>query len=128
MISAGFSSIMVAGYSKTKDIRTTGILLQLIIKDQMGKLPLLKISANRRYLLTADDSPFFWLGDTAWELFHRLSIEDASVYLKDRSSKGFNVIQAVLLAELDGLDTPNAYGERPLQDNDPAQPREAYFK
>jgi hypothetical protein len=42
--------------------------------------------------------------------------------LKDRASKGFTVIQAVLLAELDGLRTPNAYGHRPLVDDDPARP------
>ena len=32
-----------------------------------------------------------------------------------------------MLAELDGLNDPNAYGERPLVDNDPARPNEAYF-
>jgi hypothetical protein len=78
--------------------------------------------------VTADGRPFFWLGDTAWELFHRLSREDAEVYLKNRSSLGFTVVQAVVLAELDGLNDPNAYGERPLTDNDPATPNERYFE
>jgi hypothetical protein len=32
----------------------------------------LRVSDNRRFLVKADDSPFFYLGDTAWELFHRL--------------------------------------------------------
>jgi hypothetical protein len=59
--------------------------------------------------VTADGRPFFWLGDTAWELFHRLNREEATRYLEDRASKGFTVIQAVALAELDGLNTPNAY-------------------
>ena len=27
---------------------------------------------ERRFLVTEDGTPFFWLGDTAWELFHRL--------------------------------------------------------
>ena len=35
-------------------------------------LPRLKVSENHRYLVTDDGRPFFWLGDTAWELFHRL--------------------------------------------------------
>jgi hypothetical protein len=26
----------------------------------------LSVSANQRYLQTADGKPFFWLGDTAW--------------------------------------------------------------
>jgi hypothetical protein len=38
------------------------------------------------------------------------------------------VIQAVVLAEMDGLHTPNAYGDKPLIDDDPTKPNEAYFK
>ncbi|NIM47925.1 MAG: DUF4038 domain-containing protein [Gemmatimonadales bacterium] len=85
-------------------------------------LPGLKVSENRRFLVTDTGDPFFWLGDTAWELFHRLDREEADRYLEDRASKGFTVIQAVALAELDGLNTPNPYGHLPLEDNDPARP------
>ena len=81
-----------------------------------------------RYLVTERGEPFFYLGDTAWELFHRLTREEADLYLTDRAAKGFTVIQAVALAELDGLNTPNAYGDTPLHRNDPAQPNEAYFR
>lgn len=88
----------------------------------------LNISVNRRYLRFDDGAPFFWLGDTAWELFHRTTLEEAEVYLENRRQKGFTVIQAVALAELDGLNTPNAYGERPLADNNPLQPNESYFQ
>ena len=88
----------------------------------------LRVSEDKRYLITADGEPFFWLGDTAWELFHRLDQKEASLYLKNRASKGFNVIQAVVLAELDGLNTPNPYGDTPLLNNDPSKPNEAYFK
>lgn len=88
----------------------------------------LQVSANNRFLQTADGKPFFWLGDTAWELFHRLTREEAEKYLKNRADKGFTVIQAVALAELDGLHDPNPYGEVPLENDDPAKPREAYFQ
>jgi hypothetical protein len=88
----------------------------------------LKVSGNHRFLVFADGSPFFYLGDTAWELFHRLSREEAERYLANRQGKGFTVIQAVVLAELDGLNTPNANGDRPLIDNDPSKPNEAYFR
>ncbi len=91
-------------------------------------LPRLKVSDNHRFLVTEDGRPFFYLGDTAWELFHRLDRDEAELYLKDRASKGFNVIQAVVLAELDGLHVPNANGDRPLIDDDPTRPNEAYFK
>jgi len=88
----------------------------------------LRVSENKRFLVKADGTPFFWLGDTAWELFHRLTREEADLYLKNRAEKGFTVIQAVVLAELDGLHDPNPYGEIPLENDDPTKPREAYFQ
>ncbi|MFT4032643.1 MAG: glycoside hydrolase family 140 protein [Siphonobacter sp.] len=88
----------------------------------------LRVSDNQRYLVHQDGTPFFWLGDTAWELFHRLNTEETNRYLKRRAEQGFTVVQAVVLAELDGLNTPSALGEKPLRNNDPAQPNEAYFR
>ncbi|MCB0151002.1 MAG: DUF4038 domain-containing protein, partial [Caldilineaceae bacterium] len=88
---------------------------------------MLKISENRRFLVHDDGTPFFYLGDTAWELLHRLTYEETARYLADRAAKGFTVIQAVVLAELDGLHTPNRNGDVPLIDDDPTQPNEAYF-
>jgi len=88
----------------------------------------IKVSQNKRFLETHDGKPFFWLGDTAWELFHRLNREEADLYLKNRADKGFTVIQAVALAEIDGLHDPNPYGEIPLENDDPTKPREAYFQ
>ena len=72
------------------------------------------VSENNRFLIFEDGTPFFWLGDTAWELFHRLTKNEAEQYLKNRLEKGFTVIQAVILAELDGLNIPNTEGEKPL--------------
>ena len=88
----------------------------------------LRVSANHRYLEHRDGTPFFYLGDTAWELFQRLTTKEAALYLDDRAGKGFTVIQAVALAELDGLSAPNAEGALPLVDNDPTRPNEAYFR
>ena len=88
----------------------------------------LKVSADGRYLVHDDGTPFFWLGDTGWELFHRLKKEEAITYFKKRAEQGFTVIQAVILAEFDGLHTPNAYGTVPLANDDPAKPNEAYFE
>lgn len=87
----------------------------------------IQISQNQRFLVDEDGAPFFWLGDTAWELFHRCDRDEAAFYLENRRQKGFNVIQAVVLAELDGLHTPNPYGELPLINDDPTQPNETYF-
>lgn len=80
-----------------------------------------------RYLMKENGEPFFWMGDTAWELLHRCSKEQIEMYLENRRAKGFNLIQTVILAELDGLRDPNVYGDLPLVDDDPTQPNEAYF-
>lgn len=90
-------------------------------------LPGLRVSDNGRYLESEEGRPFFWLGDTAWELFHRLNFEEASYFLRTRAEQGFTVVQAVLLAELEGVTTPNAGGRLPLKPGanglpDPAQP------
>jgi len=88
----------------------------------MASLGIPRVHAGHRFLEYPDGKPFFWLADTAWELFHRLTREEADHYLTMRAQQGFNVIQAVLLAELDGLDAPNANGHRPLLENDPTKP------
>jgi hypothetical protein len=101
-----------------------GGLAQPALRAAAAELPRLAVSDNRRFLVTSDGEPFFWLGDTAWEIFHRLDREQAARYLEDRAARGFTVIQAVALAELDGLDEPNPYGHRPLLDDDPTRPDE----
>ncbi|MCC6286973.1 MAG: glycoside hydrolase family 140 protein, partial [Chitinophagaceae bacterium] len=89
---------------------------------------LLKVTPNGHYLQYEDGTPFFWLGDTGWELFHRTTLEEAVKYLDNRKSKGFNVIQAVIISELDGIKGANKYGEVPLLNADPGQPNEKYFQ
>ena len=88
----------------------------------------LQPTRDGHYLQYEDGTPFFWLGDTGWELFHRLKKEEIEKYLENRKQKGFNVVQAVILAEFDGLRKPNQYGEIPLKDLDPTQPNEKYFE
>lgn len=80
----------------------------------------LTISANGRFLQTADGTPFFWMGDTAWRLFQRLTREEAVTYLDDRQSKGFNVVQ-VMIASSAG--EKNQYGREAFIGRNPGQPR-----
>ncbi|MBR9998144.1 MAG: glycoside hydrolase family 140 protein [Cyclobacteriaceae bacterium] len=109
-----------------KIIRITAILFCLISLNGLMAQQL-KISEDGRFMIRQDGKPFFFLGDTAWELFHRLNREEADLYLSNRADKGFTVIQTVVLAELDGLIDPNPYGQVPLKDLDPARPNEDYF-
>jgi len=90
-------------------------------------LETLKVASGGRYLQTESGRPFFYLGDTAWELFHRATREETDELLRDRSAKGFNVVQIVALPEFDGLRAKNAYGDLPFEGGDTSKPVEAYW-
>jgi hypothetical protein len=105
-----------------------GIFSSRIPASVAGETHSLRVSKDGHYLVFDDGSPFFYLGDTAWELFHRLNGEDAVRYLENRAEKGFTVIQAVVLPQLGEFNGPNAYGDSPLVDKDPTKPNEAYFR
>lgn len=95
----------------------------LITKSQQEFLSSkLMVSDNHRFLQYSDGTPFFYLGDTAWELFHRLTREEAKLYLEDRAKKGFTVIQAVAIAEFNGVEEPNAYGFLPFANKNVESP------
>lgn len=79
----------------------------------------LLVSENGRYLMTGDGKPFFWLGDTGWLIFSRLTREEADHYLEDRKQKGFNVIQAMLLHD---VPSRNVYLDSSLVRGNVAQP------
>ena len=81
----------------------------------------IKVAPNKRFLETIDGKPFFWLGDTDWELFHRMTREEAVEFIDIRSEQGFNVLQAVALAEFNGIRQPNRYGDYPLNNEDPTE-------
>ncbi len=95
--------------------------------DAAVTLPHLTVSADGHHLVTDQGAPFFYLADTAWDLFHRLTREEAEHYLATRAAQHFTVIQAVALGEHDGLRQPNAYGHVPFRTDaqgliDPRQP------
>jgi hypothetical protein len=87
----------------------------------------LKVSPNHRYFVDANDVPFYWLGDTQWDLFRDFTLEDTKSALVDRAAKGFSVIQVMVLG-VHGGTTPNVYGEQPFINDNPDTPNEAYFK
>jgi hypothetical protein len=80
----------------------------------------LVVSENGRFLQHENGLPFFWLGDTAWRLFHKLNRSEVETYLENRRQKGFNVVQAVLLFE---MPESNVYGDLALVNSNPAQPK-----
>lgn len=88
--------------------------------DKTSQPAHLKITDNGRYFTTTDGDPFFWLGDTGWLLFSKLTREEVETYLEDRSQKGFNVIQAMILHS---VSAENVYGDSALVQKNVAEPR-----
>jgi len=86
----------------------------------------LLIDQSRRFLTTKDGKPFFWLGDTGWQLFSKLDEGDVLKYLWDRKHKQFNVIQAHML-DWD-IRKPNAYGHIPFENYNIDKPNEQYWQ
>lgn len=86
-----------------------------------------RVSRNGRYFVDEQGEPFFWLGDTQWELFRAFTPEDAEAILARRKDQGFSVIQIMVTGLGDGS-RPNAAGQTPWVGHDPAHPDEAYFR
>src|SRR5688572_28815837 len=79
----------------------------------------LRISDNKRFFVNEKGQPFFWLGDTGWLLFSKLTREEAEKYLEDRRKKGFNVIQVMVLHTVSAA---NVYGDSALINRNVASP------
>ena len=90
-------------------------------------LPRVVVHPEGHYLCGADGSPFFWLGDTAWQLIQQTTRDECSYYLHARALQGFTVIQTVVLAEFDGVRAPTALGLLPFANQDPTRPNEEFF-
>jgi Protein of unknown function (DUF4038) len=88
----------------------------------------LTVSKDKRSIVNTDGLRFFYLADTCWEAVHRLTREDIDHLVAVRARQKFTALQVVCLAEFDGLNTPNRYGHRPLENNDPLKPVEAYWQ
>ena len=79
-----------------------------------GVIAMRKLVVNGRYLSWEDGEPFFYLGDTAWEIFHRLDREEMEYYFAQRARQGYTAVQGVVLAEFEGVTVPNVLGRLPL--------------
>lgn len=68
----------------------------------------LMVSANQRYLVHENGTPFFWLGNTSWLMPERLNRDEVEYYLTEERRNGYNVEQVQVLN-----DTPtfNIFGQ-----------------
>src|SRR5690606_2716952 len=109
-------AICAIGCEQSKNKTTTS---ENVIETVDQKFNRLEISDNNRYFVQANGEPFFWLGDTGWLMFNRLYREEIIQYIEDRKSKGFNVIQAMVLHSLEAV---NVYNDTALVDLDVSKP------
>ena len=109
-------------------IRTLLSLLFLLLAGQAKAAPWshgpLKVSENHRFLMHADGTPFFLLGETAWLLPQKLDRDEVKFYLDAVQEAGYNMVQMQVLNALPSI---NVYGQLsyiPPQGNDvdPAAP------
>ena len=87
----------------------------------------IRVSPSGRYFIDQNNEPFFWLGDTQWELFRAFSPADADAVLETRKRQGFSAIQIMITGLGDGS-MPDLAGQTPWVNHDPAAPNEAYFR
>lgn len=95
----------------------------------------LSVSENHRYLVDEKGKAYFWLGDTGWGLFQKLTRKEVDFYLKTRAKQGFTTIHAATVHKNPFI-TPeleNIYGDKAFEDevkmipaitpgNDPSDP------
>ena len=68
----------------------------------------LTVSENQRFLMHADGTPFFWLGETAWLMPERLNRDEVNFYLQRCAEAGYNMVQVQVLNDLPSY---NVYGQ-----------------
>lgn len=86
----------------------------------------LKLSENRRHLVHADGTPFFWLSCTAWNGVLRANPEDWGHYLRTRQEQDFTAIQFVS-THWRGL-TTDPYGETAFTGTEAIKLNPAFFQ
>ncbi len=99
--------------------------------EESGNMTI-NVSSNGRYFVDRNGGPFFWQGDTEWELFHLFSAPDAKALLQKRRDQGFSVIQVMVTGVYPEWGVMK--GMKPWKDtqawlnNNPLTPNEDYFK
>jgi len=87
-------------------------------------LPPLRVSENRRSLVTQEGSPFFWLADTAWWI-RRIAPAEVDLYLSTRERQRFTVVQ---IAPASGYTGTDYAGNTAFLDNSSDTPNEAFWR
>ncbi len=85
-----------------------------------------RVSQDGRYLVGQNGEPFFWLGDTQWDIFLSYSEQDAAAICENRRNQGFSALQIMILG-VGGGTRQNLRGDKPFVNDDPLTPNDRYF-
>lgn len=86
--------------------------------EESGNINQLNVS-EIGWFFTENGEPFFCLGDTSMLLFSKLDLDEADMYLENRSPKRFNAIKVRVVPE---VSVANAYGDSVLVNQDVVAP------
>jgi hypothetical protein len=93
----------------------------------------LRVAPDGRFLLTRRGRPYLIKGESAWLALANLSAAEQEAYLADRSARGFNLVE-VMLVNHDYTRSPNPVppanrlGQQPfLRAGELSTPNDAYF-
>ena len=108
----------------------TNLLATSVVDAQpQAKVPQLHLSANRRYLVDQNNTPFLLQGDAGWSLVTAASDAEVEQYLRNRRDKGFNAVIVELIEHRFCRRPPlNEVGDAPfVTPGDLSTPNEKYF-
>ena len=109
----------------------SGVLHVRVSPDEtpLETLGLPRVSPDKRYFVSANGEPWFYLADTAWELTWKSTMDELRAYLSDRKSKKFNAIQFCVISHMlngpNGL--PNQRQQTTFLNDDLTLPNPGYF-
>ena len=92
----------------------------------MDQILPIRVAANGRHFVDHRGQPFFWLGDTQWNLFRCHDFAEAKHILDNRRQKGFSVVQVMGLGFARQVQAGPLFGEA-FPEKDLSKPNEAYF-
>lgn len=95
--------------------------------DQVQERGRVVVSANGRFLMYENGEPFFWLGDTAWMLIDKMTLDEVATYLNRRAHQGYTVVQVAALGDDFASYKPNYLGLKGFLDDQYTEPDDRYF-
>ena len=90
-----FRTIAFPDYAGLNAKRGSFICRKIKTENRFMQHGSVRVSKDGTHLEHADRTPFFWLGDTAWNGALKSTSEDWNKYLDDRAAKKFSAVQFV---------------------------------